>query len=365
MNISKRFSLIFFLFGVTLSVSAQQESTVKVLTEEEVNAAKSEFPVKALDKFNEGISAFEQKNYSLSVQLYSEAIAIAPLFAKAYLNRAYAYLELKELTNAKSDFIKVTELDQAVHQAYFEMAMMASVNENKSEAIELYGKAIDANPKEAKYFYQRAVLEFGESNFEKAKKDLTAAITLKKDYAFAYNDRGSVNRELGDLSAAIQDYQVATVLDPKSKIAFNNLGSAYRKKGEFDNAIMVFTESIKIDNQFYLAYNNRGLAKYEKGDYEGAIKDFQEATRIKSDYAYAFNNIASAYFKLKNYKEAVSACNKAIAIDAEYGYAYYNRGLVYEMMREELKACQDWEKAAELGVESANTYYNNSDCKNQ
>ena len=127
MQRTKRFSLIVFIFGIALNISAQQEGAVKVLTEEEMNAAKSEFPVKALEKFNEGISAFEQKNYQLSIQLYTEAIAIAPQFAKAYLNRAYAQLELKNTAEAKKDFAKSAELDKEMHQAFFEMGIMAKL----------------------------------------------------------------------------------------------------------------------------------------------------------------------------------------------------------------------------------------------
>ena len=96
MTIQTTISSILFSFGISFAVTAQQENEIKVLTQEEMNAEKSTFPVKALDKFNEGVSAFEQKNYTLSIQLYSEAVTIAPLFAKAYLNRAYAHLELKQ-----------------------------------------------------------------------------------------------------------------------------------------------------------------------------------------------------------------------------------------------------------------------------
>lgn len=346
-------------------ITMAQDGTVKVLSSDQAMAKDSlAIPAKAQEKFNQGVTAFEQTLYAESVVAFSEAITLAPGFAKAYLNRGFANLELKKTADAKADFVKATSIDKSLHQAFFELGILAETEKNLPEAIGFYGQAIAANPAESKYLYQRALLYFAGKEYESAKKDLTSAIDVKKDFAFALNDRGSVNRELGDLAAAIKDYKAATEADPKLTIAFNNLGSAYRKKGEFDNAIKAYDDAVKSDPKFYLAYNNRGFAKFEKGDFEGAIKDFNEAIKIKSDYAYAYNNLAGAYLKLKKYQEAINACDKAILLDAEYGYAYYNRGVAYEMLRDLNKACQDWGKAADLGIESARKYFQNSDCNN-
>jgi lipoprotein NlpI len=48
--------------------------------------------IEAQEKFNAGVEAFQANNYSSAIEHYSAAIELAPEFAKAYLNRGFAYL---------------------------------------------------------------------------------------------------------------------------------------------------------------------------------------------------------------------------------------------------------------------------------
>lgn len=354
------------LLLLSLSRTFAQDGSVKVLTSEEVEAMKNkhEIPLAAENLYNEGIAAYQAKNYTGAVQKYSEAINIYADFSAAYFNRGLAHLGNGNKEAAAGDFTKTIALDVNSHQAMYELSVLKIAANELEAANELLKKAVLLEPA-VNYYYQKGIVNFMLKDYEQAKNDFSATIQQDAAFAFAYNDRGSVNRELGKLDDAIADYKKAVELNPELKTAYNNLGSAYRKKGDQEKAIAAYSSAIKLDPGFYLAYNNRGYAKFEKGDYEGAISDFQAALKIKPDYAFAYNNMGGAYLKLQKYKDAVAACDKAIAINADYGYAYYNRGAANEMLREMSKACQDWQKAAELGVESANTYFNNSDCNNQ
>ena len=59
---------------------------------------------------------------------------------------------------------------------------------------------------------------------------------MTRSYADAYNNRGVVYKEKGDLDKAIADYSEAIELNPRYAEAYSNRGDAYEKKGDRSKA---------------------------------------------------------------------------------------------------------------------------------
>lgn len=126
-----------------------------------------------------------------------------------------------------------------LHQA----ALKALQSGDAQKAIELFSKAIEADPKEFRY----------------------------------YNDRGIAYRRVGNVEAAVADYTKALELKPSYTNALNNRGIAYLQQGRYDEAAADFTEALKHGGLEGKIYTNRGMARAGKGDHRGAIKDFEKA----------------------------------------------------------------------------------------
>jgi Tfp pilus assembly protein PilF len=92
-----RFALLLVL-GVICTFSAQAGIDFTPNLSEDTTIS-----VEAQEKFNEGVTAFEQKQYAEAVEKFTSCIQLAPDFAKAYLNRGYAYTEMKKNAEAKAD----------------------------------------------------------------------------------------------------------------------------------------------------------------------------------------------------------------------------------------------------------------------
>jgi lipoprotein NlpI len=58
-------------------------------------------------------------------------------------------------------------------------------------------------------------------------RDYDAALRLNPHYAHAYNNRGIVFLEMGDVDRAIEDFNKAIAEDPGYANALRNLGLAY------------------------------------------------------------------------------------------------------------------------------------------
>jgi tetratricopeptide (TPR) repeat protein len=226
----------------------------------------------------------------------------------------------------------------------------------KDSCITYLNRTTFVDEKNSKAFYLSGQINFELGNYKSAISDYDKAIAAKPDFAYAYNDRASAKKMLGDEDGAIADYEKALSIDSKLFFAYNSLGSCKRNKGENALAIDSYNKAIALKPDYYIALNNRGTAKLNTNDFEGALSDFNAALKQKSNYILAINNIASVYIKKKEYKAAADWADKAIKLDATLGSAYLNRGIAKQMLKDEDGACADWKKAAEYGVSEGKSY---------
>ena len=71
-------------------------------------------------------------------------------------------------------------------------------------------------------------------DFQGAISDYDHAIMLKPDYALAYNNRGALKYNKGNISDALTDYNKAISIKPDLIIAYKNRAKCYRKLAELE-----------------------------------------------------------------------------------------------------------------------------------
>ncbi len=67
-------------------------------------------------------------------------------------------------------------------------------------------------------------MNFELADYNSALIDFTLAIDKKYDFAYAYNERASAKRMLGDYNGAIHDYKQALAYDSTIVVAYDNMG---------------------------------------------------------------------------------------------------------------------------------------------
>ena len=70
-------------------------------------------------------------------------------------------------------------------------------------------------------------------------------------------------------------------------MAYDNRGLIWQEKGDLDKAIADYTEAIRLDPKYAMAYDSRGRRLGTKGDLDKAIADFNEAIRLDPNDAVA------------------------------------------------------------------------------
>lgn len=340
--------LLLCLGFMCLSTVAQDTVKVKtVLTpEQEADLA-----------YNDGLELITKKDYSTAVSQFSKAISFKPNFERAFYNRAVARHELRQFEESIQDYNHTLLVNPTNMEALFGKAENFYQLKKKDSCLTFIHKTIQRDSLFSKAFYLLGQLKFDEAEYKEAILHYNKAISTKADYAYAYNDRASAKKLLGDDSGAIQDYEKAIALDPKLFFAYNNLGSCKRNKGDHAGAVEAYTKAIDLKPDYFIALNNRGTVKLNTGDYLGAMLDFEEALRQKSNYPLALNNLASVFIKKQDFKSALDWSNKALNADVNLGAAYLNRGIAKQMLRDEEGACVDWKKASELGIPEGKRYH--------
>ncbi|KAK9873705.1 hypothetical protein WA026_002062 [Henosepilachna vigintioctopunctata] len=108
-------------------------------------------------------------------------------------------------------------------------------------AIEFYGKAIEANPDSSVYYGNRSFAYLKLEWFGYALQDATKAIELDKNYIKGYYRRASAHMSLGKFKEALKDFELVTKIRPNdkdAKLKFNECSKIVRKLA-FEKAISV------------------------------------------------------------------------------------------------------------------------------
>src|SRR5262249_55250527 len=128
---------------------------------------------------------------------------------------------------------------------------------------------------------QRAATE------QKAAAKAAPAVQEEELSAQQWFERGIAAVEIDE---KLRFYNEAIRLKPDYSEAFNNRGIVRSDKGDVEGALQDYDEAIRLKPDYAVAFNNRGVTRDDKGDVEGALQDYNEAIRLKPDYVNTFNN---------------------------------------------------------------------------
>ena len=138
-------------------------------------------------------------------------------------------------------------------QAWFSVGYLLSPEntpgDNFEEAIDAYGKAIDLN-------------------------------LSGPNLPYAYYNRGNAKLGLGQIEAAIADYNKAIDLNRYDAIAYFNRGNAKAISGQTEAAIADYNKAIDLNSSYANAYFNRGYTQSQKQNSDEARQDFETVLNL-------------------------------------------------------------------------------------
>ncbi|MEJ2004204.1 MAG: tetratricopeptide repeat protein [Cyclobacteriaceae bacterium] len=270
---------------------------------------------------------------------------------------------------------------------FFQQAEVLLEKEKYEEAIPLYRKVLEANPKHYVAFNQLGYCMMQTGDNYGAIANFTRATEIRSDYAVSWANLGYVKADIGDHASAIDSYSKAILHDPnagylslrgqslyqidsiagaihdfrravntddKRSVDFFNLGICYRELQQNDSAIYFLDQALALEKVSDI-YNERGLANFQAENYEEALDDFQRAYKLEKDLV-VLENIGDAYVELNQHEEAIDTYLKILKEDSSRHDIHYYIGNQYSTVDDYPNAIYHYNQAIRLYNDEASYF---------
>src|SRR5262249_33076428 len=131
---------------------------------------------------------------------FDAAIAIAPEFWDAYIDRGLAWVRKGQYDRAIADFTEGSHSTENAYLALNNRANVYALQSKNGDALEDYSRAIELNPHYSDGYKNRGDTYNELGAPEKAIADFDAAIWLRPDFVDAYAKRGALYLARGAIS---------------------------------------------------------------------------------------------------------------------------------------------------------------------
>jgi len=173
----------------------------------------------------------------------------------------------------------------------FAEAVRDCASNNHEVAIRACTQLIKKNPRNATYYYNRAISYRETGRADLALADYTRAIEINPRHYEALNNRGTIYISRGDNERALQDFTRSTQVNPGYAIAHNNRGEALENMNRLEEALAAYSRAIEINPRYARAYANRGDIWRKMGKRDDAIADYRHALSIDGGQKLALNGL--------------------------------------------------------------------------
>src|SRR3989304_949053 len=184
------------------------------------------------------------------ISLWADAVAKAPMSARAHDKLGLAYMGIKK----------------------YELA------------LEEFNKTLEINPRYYLAYYNAGVIYQLQGDLERARWAYEESLKISPGYFRSYYNVGIVYKKIGALDKAVSSYEKAIALDPRHPFVYNNLGVVLTDMGELKKAEAVFVRAIEINPRYEKAYYNLGNVYFRAKEYGKAAEAYRAAVRIRPDY---------------------------------------------------------------------------------
>jgi len=169
-------------------------------------------------------------------------------------------------------------------------------------------------PSKAEKFYNQAYKNFTDGQYDKAEKQLDAALQIDEDFPEALILRGVLELNKPNIPLGQQYLEHAIQADPSNSVAYITLAAVYNHQGRFDDAMRASQKGLSLAPRTWQAYVELAKASIAKSMYQSGLKFIRQAERLGGN-AYGEVHLVKAYalIPMRLYKEAKYELQASIA----------------------------------------------------
>jgi tetratricopeptide (TPR) repeat protein len=224
-----------------------------------------------------GLVDSKLKNYLRAVKYLDSAIRLDQKNPEFFINRGWAYQEMRDTTRATEDYQMALALNSESSLARYNLAVLSAKKGNLTEVERLLTEAIEHSPQTAVYHTGRAINFTAQGDLPKALSDYNSSIHLDNSNADVWLRRGSLKQKMKDLSGALADFTQSIKLKDDNEKTWMCRGNLMMELKRVKEAIEDFTIASTLKPEFGLAYYSRAIAHQRGGNLKDACDDLKRA----------------------------------------------------------------------------------------
>jgi tetratricopeptide (TPR) repeat protein len=185
---------------------------------------------------------------------------------------------------------------QQLAKVYYELGSRFQKENSLSKAFVNISAAIDLDPEEPKYLYDRANIFARGEQFAAAADDMDRAIKLAPNRGDPHWAKGVIcllaartSSGAEHLASAVECFTRAIACDSGTAKYYSSRGAAYLLQGRLHEALADLDASLRLDPKEGKTYYQRGLVRMRQGDPDAALQDFRVA--VTMGYALAATDL--------------------------------------------------------------------------
>jgi len=208
--------------------------------------------------------------------------------------------------------------------------MIATKRGNYLEAIQHFDAVLEAEPTNARVYYDRGMAWYELHEYEKALRDVDEAVRLEPDNGVGLYQRAKLLYLLDRIDDATAAHEAAVA---HKRGAEGEDWDAERSwlggvialcRGDYWEAIPQFGAALEFDSTSARTYLSRGKAWYRMREYERALSDFDRAVTLAPERHFQYIDRANALMGLQRYADANRALVEARRRSPDSADSYWN-----------------------------------------
>ena len=262
--------------------------------------------------------------------------------------RAGLLLTVGCVDEAGVDIKKALNLDPSDSQAIALKSIIAVVQNQRDQALDLARKAVELAPESPAARVALSYAQQADFNLQGALASLKEAVELGPENALAWSRLSELWLSFGDLDKALEAAKEAVVLNPNIARTQTVLGFSYLTQIKIRDAKNAFEKAIELDQAAPLPRLGLGLAKIRYGDLKEGREEIEIAASLDPDNSLIRSYLGKAYYEEKRDKLAKNQFAMAKELDPKDPTAWFYDAILKQSQNRPVEALDDLQKSIEL-----------------
>ncbi|MBK6957251.1 MAG: TonB-dependent receptor [Nitrosomonas sp.] len=264
------------------------------------------------------------------------------------LHQAGRLLAVGQADKAKENIEQVLKHEPDNSDAHALLAIIAVVQNEKDQALDLATKAVTLNSDSAAAHLALSYTQQAHFEITAALESVQKTITLDPQNALAWARSAELQMSLGDLDRALDAAQHAVNLNPDLAKTQTILGFAHLLQIDTKTAKTIFAQAIALDQADPMPRLGLGLALIREGELEAGRIELEIAASLDPANSLIRSYLGKAYFEEKRYSLAGTQFDLAKERDPKDPTPWFYDAIQKQTQNRPIEALQDIQKSIEL-----------------